>query len=1036
MPNTTPTLETQPSGATVLLSSEDREKLLQKFNMTGWDYLQEETLESLFRNQARRHPDNIAIVYQHQTMTYKELDERSNQLANALLDKGIKEGKYVPVWLDRSLEWAIAVLGIIKTGAAYVPIDPAYPVKRVEYILSDTSAEFIITNHSLGEQLTKSGKTKIFELEQMSSLDSWSSNDPALKVNQNALAYTIYTSGSTGKPKGVMITHHTIQHLVTWHNHHFHVDHTSHLSLVAGLAFDISVWEFWSALTSGGTIFIADNEERTNVSALVDYYRKNRITHGFVPSVLAPAVVDSTRNYNDLTLKYLFTGGEKLKPVLTTELNYELIDYYGPTECTVYATFKKVKDVNGQYVPSIGKPIANAKAYILNENLEVLPVGAVGELFIGGNILAKGYLNNEELTAAKFIANPFKENEKLYRTGDLARWLPDGDIEFLGRMDNQVKIRGFRIELGEIERSLTQDKNIREALVITKDTVNGNKYLVAFVVATPGAEKDGTSVRNQLKEELPGYMIPAQIIFIDKIPLTANGKTDIRSLRELADKEARDLISLEPPTNETERIIADIWSSELERPVINITDNFFDIGGNSLLVAVVAVALQRKLDMKVYLRDIYQYPVLQDLSEVLINRAKAFREAAPIEDVEPYVELQQDVYLAPGTVFAGGFDPKQMENPAVIFLTGVTGFVGIHLLQELLDTTQADIYCLVRAEDEFHAMEKIDRCFKQYHIPQKHEQKSRIIPVIGDLALPALGLSDDKFKMLATKADLIYHSGSSVNFIEPYSYMKAPNVEGLREIIKLAGAERTKCLALLSTISVYSWGHIFTGKKVMLESDDIEQNILSVSKDIGYVRSKYVMEAVADLAAKEGLPLITYRLGYAMCHSETGASAPYQWWSGLVKNCVEFQSYPALTELREGLITVDYMTKAMAHITKNKDAIGKKFNLIASPETNLTLEDFFGLMKKYYAFPLKGLPYKEWRKQWEDDSKNRLYPLTSLFKDNMHEGLSTVELYQNTYVWDCSNVTRFLEGSGIKEPVFDKTILDSYLQYLGIPVTE
>lgn len=1036
MPNTTPTLETQPSGATVLLSSEDREKLLQKFNMTGWDYLQEETLESLFRNQARRHPDNIAIVYQHQTMTYKELDERSNQLANALLDKGIKEGKYVPVWLDRSLEWAVAVLGIIKTGAAYVPIDPAYPVKRVEYILSDTSAEFIITNHSLGEQLTKSGKTKIFELEQMSSLDSWSSNDPALKVNQNALAYTIYTSGSTGKPKGVMITHHTIQHLVTWHNHHFHVDHTSHLSLVAGLAFDISVWEFWSALTSGGTIFIADNEERTNVSALVDYYRKNRITHGFVPSVLAPAVVDSTRNYNDLTLKYLFTGGEKLKPVLTTELSYELIDYYGPTECTVYATFKKVKDVNGQYVSSIGKPIANAKAYILNENLEVLPVGAVGELFIGGNILAKGYLKNEELTATKFIANPFKENEKLYRTGDLARWLPDGDIEFLGRMDNQVKIRGFRIELGEIERSLTQDKNIREALVITKDTVNGNKYLVAFVVSTPGAEKDGTSVRNQLKEELPGYMIPAQIIFIDKIPLTANGKTDTRSLRELADKEARDLISLEPPTNETERIIADIWSSELERPVINITDNFFDIGGNSLLVAVVAVALQRKLDMKVYLRDIYQYPVLQDLSEVLINRAKAFREAAPVEDVEPYVELQQDVYLAPGTVFAGGFDPKQMENPAVIFLTGVTGFVGIHLLQELLDTTQADIYCLVRAEDEFHAMEKIDRCFKQYHIPQKHEQKSRIIPVIGDLALPALGLSDDKFKMLATKADLIYHSGSSVNFIEPYSYMKAPNVEGLREIIKLAGAERTKCLALLSTISVYSWGHIFTGKKVMLESDDIEQNILSVSKDIGYVRSKYVMEAVADLAAKEGLPLITYRLGYAMCHSETGASAPYQWWSGLVKNCVEFQSYPALTELREGLITVDYMTKAMAHITKNKDAIGKKFNLIASPETNLTLEDFFGLMKKYYAFPLKGLPYKEWRKQWEDDSKNRLYPLTSLFKDNMHEGLSTVELYQNTYVWDCSNVTRFLEGSGIKEPVFDKTILDSYLQYLGIPVTE
>ncbi|WP_367142503.1 thioester reductase domain-containing protein [Chryseobacterium sp.] len=650
-------------------------------------------------------------------------------------------------------------------------------------------------------------------------------------------------------------------------------------------------------------------------------------------------------------------------------------------------------------------------------------------------MLAKGYLNNEELTNAKFITNPFNEAEKIYRTGDLARWSTEGDIEFLGRIDNQVKIRGFRVELGEIERALMGIEDVKDACVITKDNHGGNKYLVAFIVLNEGTQKDMSSIRNQLKEELPGYMIPAQIIFLDKIPLTANGKTDTNFLKELADKEAKELISHEPPTNETERIIADIWAEELERPVINITDNFFDIGGNSLLVAIAAVALQEKLGVKVYIRDVYQHPVLQDFANVLIARAKAEREAIPVEDVEPYVELQNDAYLNPGTVFEGTFDPKQLENPKSIFLTGVTGFVGIHLLQELLDTTEADIYCLVRAQDEFHALEKINKCFQQFHISRKMEQASRIIPVIGDLAKPSLGFSDEKFKELAGTLDLIYHSGSSVNFIEPYSYMKAPNVEGLREIIRLAGAEKTKCLALLSTISVYSWGHIFTGKKVMLESDDIEQNIISVSKDIGYVRSKYVMEAIADLAAKQGLPLITYRLGYAMCHSETGASAPYQWWSGLVKNCIEFKSYPMLTELREGLITVDYMTKSMAHITKNKDAIGKKFNLIARPETNLTLENFFGLIKKYYPFTLEGLSYKNWRKQWENDSKNRLYPLTSLFKDNMHEGLSTVELYQNTYIWDCSNVIKFLEGSGIEEPVFDKSLLDNYLNYLGISIS-
>ncbi|WP_347219696.1 amino acid adenylation domain-containing protein [Chryseobacterium sp.] len=1034
MSNSTPTLETQALGTAVLLSSKDREKLLNDFNTTGWDYKQEETLVSLFTKQVELHPDHIAVVYRDQAITYKELDQKSNQLANHLLNKGIKENMFVPVWLDRSLEWIVAVLGIVKTGAAYVPIDPAYPVKRVEYILSDTAAQVMISSQYLSSLLPESGKMKILQLDALADLDAFSSQQPQIEIHQDALAYTIYTSGSTGKPKGVMITHQAIQHLVTWHNHHFHVDHTSHLTIVAGLAFDISVWETWSALTSGATVFIAENEERADVPALVDYYRRNQITHGFVPSVLAPAVVEHSRNYSDLKLKYLFTGGEKLKPVLTTELSYELIDYYGPTECTVYATFRKVKEVEGKYVSSIGRPIANAKAYILGEKQELLPVGAIGELYIGGELLAKGYLNNEELTNEKFIANPFKAEEKIYRTGDLAKWLPDGEIEFLGRIDNQIKIRGFRVELGEIERTLSQQENVQEAIVITKDTVGNNKYLIAFIVPKPGSEKDITTVRNLLKEELPGYMIPSQIIFIDKIPLTANGKTDSNFLKDLADKEANDLVSFEPPTNETERIIADIWSSELERPVINITDNFFDIGGNSLLVAVIAVALERRLEIKVYLRDIYQYPVLQQLSEVLITRSKEAREASPAEDVEPYVELQQDVYLAPGTVFAGGFDPKQLENPSVIFLTGITGFVGIHLVQELLDTTNADIYCLVRAQDAFQAKEKIDRCYKQFAIPQKEEQKSRIIPVIGDLSQPSLGLSEETFKMLAEKTDLIYHSGSSVNFIEPYSYMKAPNVEGLREIIKLAGAERTKCLALLSTISVYSWGHIFTGKTVMLESDDIAQNLMSVSKDIGYVRSKWVMEAIADLAAKEGLPLITYRLGYAMCHSKTGASAPYQWWSGLVKNCVEFESYPALTELREGLITVDYMTQAMAHITKNREAIGKKFNLIASPETNLTLEEFFGLMKKYYPFTLKDLPYKEWRKQWEDDSKNRLYPLTSLFRDNMHEGLSTVELYQNTYVWDCSNVIQFLEGSGIKEPVFDKNMLDSYLKYLGIPV--
>lgn len=1018
---------------TVLLTHEDRHKLLFEFNETQWQYPEKETLVSLFVRQAACYPRHVAVRYLHEHLCYQELDQKSSQLAHYLIARGIRPGMLVPIWLNRSLEWLVAVIGIVKTGAAYVPIDPAYPVKRAAYIIGDTDAPIVITSKTYGEQLDNGGDTELFYIEQLSSLCSLPVHQP--DVAPGDLAYVIYTSGSTGKPKGVMVSHQSIQHLVTWHNHRFDVGAASHLSLVAGLAFDISVWETWSALTAGASLYIATDEERTDSAALLEYFCRNQITHGFVPTVLVPSFIGLCDGIMNLQLGYLFTAGEQLKPVLTAGLPFELVDYYGPTECTVYATGRIVKEQDSQFVSSIGKPIANTRAYILNDQLELLPPGAVGELCISGTALAKGYLNNRELTERKFVDHPYRPGEKLYRTGDLARWLPDGNIQFLGRRDNQVKIRGFRVELGEVERVLTRIAGIKDAVVIAVDSAENNKYLVAFIVPEEDATTvDIAGIRQQLKQELPGYMMPAQVIPVNKIPVTENGKTDRKWLAELAETQSREILLSEPPTNETERIMVEIWSETLKRPVINITDNFFDIGGDSLLVAVVVTAMAKRLKVKIYMRDIYQYPVLQQLAALLIVRAKETGAAVPGEDVEPFVELKNDVCLAPGTVFAGGFDSKRAEDPSAIFLTGATGFVGVHLLQELLDTTSADIYCLVRAQDAFHAMEKINQCFAEYRIEGDVAQRQRIIPVIGDLTVPFLGLSPGRFDFFSKHIDIIYHSGSSVNFIEPYSYMKSPNVEGLREIIRLAGAGRTKCLALLSTISVYSWGHVFTHKTTMFETDDIEQNLLAVSKDIGYVRSKWVMEAIADLASREGLPVITYRLGYAMCHSKTGASAPYQWWAGLVKNCIEFKSYPLLTELREGLTTVDYMAKAIAFISRNPEAVGRKFNLIARPETNLTLEEFFGLLQAYYPFVLKGLPYKEWRKQWEDDSSNRLFPLTSLFKDNMHEGLSTVELYQHTYIWDCAQVTGFLEGSGIQEPVFDKELLDIYLAYLEIPI--
>lgn len=1009
----------------VALTEQEKEHLLHLFNNTDRQYATHHTLIDLFRNTVAGHPGKTALICDGESITYRQLDEAGNQVARYLHSIGIGAGSLVPVWFDRSIDLLVAIIGILKSGAAYIPIDYSYPTKRAAYILADSGAHVLLSDHPERKLLPRNVLSVTI---QDAAIQHQSVTAPADIPAPDDLAYVIYTSGSTGNPKGVMVTHRSVQHLVSWHNAHFKVNAESVLSFVAGTSFDIAVWEIWSALAAGGTLCIANNEERTNAAQLVAFYDRFRITHGFVPTVLAPDVTAASRQHT-LALKYLFTGGEKLKPVNTAGLPYTLIDYYGPTECTVFATFHTVNRPDGSYVSSIGKPIANTRAYVLGPQLELLPVGAAGELCISGACLAKGYWNNPELTVRKFVDHPFRPDEKMYKTGDLVRRLPDGDIEFIGRIDKQVKIRGYRIELGEIENALLQAPGVRQAVVTVRETSRHNKVLVAFIVAQKKKKADGAVIRQHLREELPGYMVPAYFVFIDAIPVNANGKTDVNRLLEYPLQQ--DAVTTTEAATDEEALVIRVWSQLLDRAVIDPADNFFDIGGDSLLVAAAATDIARSMEVKVYLRDIYQHPTVRALTAVLTERKKTTADL-PEEDVEPVIELQNDVYLTPDTVITGSFDPERLRNPKHIFLTGVTGFIGINLLEELLLKTTADVHCLIRAKNEYDALLKIDDVLERFQIRIDRELKKRIVAVVGDLTQPGLGLPAEQFDKLAGSIDVIYHSASSVNFIEPYSFNKAPNVDGLREIIRFAASSRLKCLVLLSTISVYSWGHVFTGKTVMTEKDDIRQNIKAVSKDIGYVRSKYVMEEIADLAASKGLPVITHRLGYAMCHSRTGACASYQWWAGLVKVCLKHNAYPGLTELREGLITVDYMVQSIAHISSNPEAIGLKFNLIASPSDNLTLDDFFRLMQAYYPLALNRLPYREWRGLWEDNNKCELYPLTSLFRDNMHEGLSTVELYQHTYVWDNSQVKQFLEGSGIVEPVFDKKVMDAYLGYLGI----
>jgi amino acid adenylation domain-containing protein/thioester reductase-like protein len=976
-----------------------------------------------FIQQVSLYPNNPAIIDKCNNISYQQLDEYSNKLCSLLQQKGIGPGNYVPLIARRSPQLIIGILAIVKAGAGYIPIDASYPQARIDAIVEQSGSPLILVSDSSVNSLISSPQFEIISIDNISNSDEV--DYQPLAVSASAVAYVIFTSGTTGSPKGVVIEHHSLWNLIQWHNQQFGMNADCRSTLIAGIGFDIAQWEIWSPLTCGATLYLPEEESRLQPAALLEFFAASGLTHAFVPTVLVPDVVRVPQPAN-LALRYMFTGGEKLPPVDLTSLRCPLIDYYGPTEATIFVTWNSVESVTQNPPPTIGRPLADTEIFILDEQLQPVSGEQPGELYISGHCLARGYLNNPRITAEKFLQLPQFGGKRLYRSGDSARWLPDGRIQFLGRLDDQIKIRGNRVELGEIESVMRQVPGVKAAVaVVTKPENAIDKKIIAFLVPVDGEQQVAEAVKSHLKKTLPSYFLPADYVQLARLPINANGKTDKTAL----------LAGYVPPQHkaqgetldERQEKIAAVWRELLNVGQIGAHDDFFDIGGHSLLAAKLAVTLAERFDVKAYVRDIYEYPTIAALAQALAERAGHVPAGV---DSEPVRALQDDVRLPDDVRIDPHYDARQLTDPRAILLTGATGFVGSHLLAELLGTSKANIYCLVRDRSQETAQARLDNVLQRYHITLTAEQRSRVTLVLGNIAEYHFALDDEQYQALSRKIDSIYHSASAVNFIQPYSYMKRDNVQGLSEVIRFAAYQRTKPLLLLSTISVYSWGHLHTGKRVMLETDDIDQNLPAVITDIGYVRSKWVMEKIADLAAAQGLPLITFRLGYATSHSKTGVSASYQWWGRLVKTCISSGTVPNLRDLREGLTTVDYMTRAIAYISRNPQALGHKFNLIHESSNNLTLKAFFHLLEHYFGYRFRLMPYHDWLAQWEHDKDAPLYPLLSLFRDNMVDGQSTVQLYQDTYQWDCSNVKQFLAGSGIEEPRFTQQELRSYLQRL------
>lgn len=589
------------------------------------------TVHQIFEIHVEQTPDEIALVFPTRgsisdnstiQLSYRELNRRANILAAQLLELGVSQGNLIAVYMQRSIETIVAFLGILKAGAAYVPLDLSYPKERLEWMLEDSHAPVLLTQSDLDG--TVSGQDR-----QVFCMDpGWGSDaddDPqnlSLKLSSESLAYVIYTSGSTGKPKGVCIPHRGIVRLVCGVDY-TQLDSSRVLLQLASTSFDAATFEIWGALLQGAKLVLYPDTGMPEPHVLQDIIRTQGVTTIILTTSLFHAIIDQAPESLQ-GLKALLTGGEALSvphayKALQALSDTQILNCYGPTESTTFTTTYQMPKNFSEYMRSvpIGLPIANTTTYILDEQLQSVAVGAEGELYIGGEGLATGYLNRPELTAQRFIKNPFSNTagSLLYKTGDRVRYLEDGNIDFIGRFDDQVKLRGFRIELGEIEMALLEFESAREAIVLVREVHTTEKVLVAYITKDDDVELDLGILREFLRSKLPEYMVPSFFVVLDKIPLTPNGKADRKAL-PLPEPDSESLSGdYIAPASVTEKRIAQIWCQILRNKNVSVEDNFFEIGGTSTLSLQVAARIQEALDVAIPIVKLYQYPTIRSLAK-------------------------------------------------------------------------------------------------------------------------------------------------------------------------------------------------------------------------------------------------------------------------------------------------------------------------------------------------------------------------------------------------------------------------------------
>jgi amino acid adenylation domain-containing protein/thioester reductase-like protein/non-ribosomal peptide synthase protein (TIGR01720 family) len=604
-----------------ILSDRERQQLLVEFNDTQTDYPKGKCIHHLFEEQVERTPDRFAVTFENQQLTYQELNNRANQLAHHLKKQGVEPEVLVGIWMERSLETIVGLLGILKAGGAYVPLDPTYPQERLAFILEETQTPVLLTQERLVDILLEHKRTIICLDTEWKTIAQQSQKNPASASTSENLAYVIYTSGSTGKPKGVQITHQNLVHSTSARINYYREPVNSFL-LLSSFAFDSSVAGIFWTLCQGGNLFLPQSGEEQNLPALISLISQNHLSHLLSLPSLYTLLLEQAKPEQLVSLRTVIVAGESCPKTLVTRHQKllpetSLFNEYGPTEGTVWSSVYRCDSPQVRTQVSIGHPIANTQIYILDSHLHPVPLGVPGELYISGDGLARGYLNRPKLTAEKFIPNPFSNEPgvRLYKTGDLGRYLPDGNIEFLGRIDRQVKIRGFRIELGEIEAVLSQHPGVRSLAVIDTEDESGNKRLVVYIVPHQGQLPSTKDLRRFLEEKLPTYMVPSAFVPLKALPRLPNGKVDIKALPAPETVRRELLETFVAPRTPAEKTLAKIWTQVLRVEQVGIHDNFFELGGDSIL-SIQIVAKANQAGLQLLPKQLFDNPTIAELAKV------------------------------------------------------------------------------------------------------------------------------------------------------------------------------------------------------------------------------------------------------------------------------------------------------------------------------------------------------------------------------------------------------------------------------------